>query len=87
MVKKINEELMSDVVNALGNDRMTGYQIFNAIKDRYQFLSKRLVYHYLKVALLRGMVEVESVEEAGKYSWGRFTSKKYYRKLAESPRF
>ncbi|MCL4400476.1 MAG: hypothetical protein M1348_01745 [Candidatus Parvarchaeota archaeon] len=78
MVKKINEELLSDIINELSGKRLTGYQLFNTLKEKYPLLSKRLVYHYLSIALKRGYVTVEKVNESGKFSWGIFTEKKYY---------
>lgn len=78
MVKKLNEELLSDLVDELIDKRLTGYQLFDLMKDRYPNVSKRLVYHYLSIALKRGYVKVEKVVEIGKFSWGATTEKKYY---------
>jgi hypothetical protein len=80
MAKKLNQELMDDIINSLSSQRLTGYQIFNIIKDRYHHLSRRLVYHYLSLALKRGEVKVERVVEKGDFSWGKTTEKKYYTK-------
>jgi Fe2+ or Zn2+ uptake regulation protein len=78
MVKKINEELFSDIINSLTGNRLTGYQIYNLLREKYPHLSKRLVYHYLYIALKRGEVAVDKVMEEGKFSWGHTTEKKYY---------
>ncbi len=78
MVKKLNEELLSDILNELSGKRLTGSQIFSILKPKYPYLSKRLVYHYLSIALERGEVAVEIVSEEGKYSWGGLAQKKYY---------
>lgn len=80
MVRRINHELMNDVLNALENRRLTGYQIFGMIKDRYHHLSRKLVYHYLSLALKKGDIKVEKVTEEGDFSWGKTTEKKYYTK-------
>ncbi len=80
MVRKLNQVLMNDILNVLKGQRLTGYQVFNIIKDNYHHLSRKLVYHYLSVALKRGEVSVEKVTEEGSFSWGKTTEKKYYTK-------
>ncbi len=81
MVKKINEELLSDIINSLSDRKLTGYQVFGLLKDTHQNISKRLVYHYLYLALKKGEISVSKVTEEGKFSWGRFTEKKYYTRI------
>lgn len=81
MVKPLNEDLLSDILNELSGKRMTGSQIFSLLKPKYPGLSKRLVYHYLSVALKRGNVSVEAVSEEGSFSWGGMTRKKYYTRI------
>jgi Fe2+ or Zn2+ uptake regulation protein len=81
MVKRLNEDLMSDILNELSGKKLTGSQLFSLLKSKYPSLSKRLVYHYLSVALEHGQVTVETVSEEGKYSWGGFANKKYYTRI------
>lgn len=81
MVKRLNEQLLSDILDELSGKRLTGAQIFTILKPKYPSLSKRLVYHYLSVALKRGEVTVENVQEEGKYSWGPMAHKKYYTRI------
>ncbi len=78
MAKKLNEELMKDIIDALSGSRLTGYQVYNKLRDTHPFTSRRLVYHYLKVALNEGKIASESVKETGKFSWGGSADKKYY---------
>ncbi len=79
MVKRLNEELMADVLSALRGQKLTGAQVFNALKETRHGLSKRLVYHYLYVASKRGLVTYDTVIELGDFSWGKTAEKKYYR--------
>ncbi|MCL5009890.1 MAG: hypothetical protein M1433_02860 [Candidatus Parvarchaeota archaeon] len=79
--KPLNKDLMTDVLNELSGKKLTGSQMFSILKPKYPYLSKRLVYHYLSIALKRGEVSVETVSEEGKYSWGSFTQKKYYTRI------
>ncbi len=81
MVKKINEELFSDIINSLDGKRLTGYQVFGLLKEIHPKISKRLIYHYLYLALKRGEISVSKVTEEGKFSWGRLTEKKYYTRI------
>lgn len=78
MVKRINQELLTDIVDSLNGKRLTGYQIFAVLEGKYHRLSRRLVYHYLSLALKRGDVKVETVIEEGKFSWGNSSKKRYY---------
>ncbi len=78
MAKKLNDELMSDVLRALEASRLTGYQVYNKIKDAHPFVSRRLVYYYLKTAEKNGSVNVHKTRESGKFSWGDAAEKKYY---------
>jgi hypothetical protein len=80
MAKKINEELLNDIINTVGSEQLTGYGIYKALKEKYEGLSSRLVYHYLKTALARGdLIVIEKIEH-GKFSWGDTVHKKYYNK-------
>ncbi len=81
MAKKINDELLSDIINTLTDRKMTGYQVFGALKDTHPGISKRLIYHYLYLALKKGEISVDKVTEEGKFSWGKFTEKKYYTRM------
>ncbi len=48
------------------------------IKEKHPYLSARLVYHYLRLGVDKGELNVEESTEKGKFSWGETAKKKYY---------
>ncbi len=79
MVRKIDKELMEEILATLSNGGKTGYEIFKEIKKEGRKISSRLVYHYLYLALKESKVTVETKNELGNFSWGNTVNKKYYR--------
>ncbi|MCL4373043.1 hypothetical protein M1384_03200 [Candidatus Parvarchaeota archaeon] len=79
MVRKIDKELMEEILATLSNGGKTGYEIFKEIKKGGRKISSRLVYHYLYLALKESKVTVETKNELGNFSWGNTVNKKYYR--------
>jgi DNA-binding PadR family transcriptional regulator len=79
MARKIDKELMEEILSALSNRDKTGYEIFKEIKKRGRKVSSRLIYHYLYLALKEGKISVETKNELGNFSWGNIVNKKYYR--------
>ena len=79
MTRKIDNELMEAVINALSDGEKTGYEVYKELKKNGKNVSSRLVYHYLYTALKHGKVGVESKNELGNFSWGHTVRKNYYR--------
>ncbi len=79
MVRKLNQELMDEIINELSHGDKTGYEIYKELKRKGLKVSSRLVYHYLYVALKNDRVKMETKNEIGNFSWGTTTRKKYYK--------
>ena len=79
MARKIDNELMEEILSELSGGEKTGYEIFKEIKKRGRKVSSRLVYHYLYLALKEDKISVETKNELGNFSWGNTANKKYYR--------
>jgi DNA-binding PadR family transcriptional regulator len=79
MVRKIDKELVEEILSAVSKQEKTGYEIYKEIRKKGRNVSSRMVYHYLYAALKEGKVSVETKNELGKFSWGSTASKKYYK--------
>ena len=79
MARKIDNELMEEILSELSSGEKTGYEIFKEIKKKGRKVSSRLVYHYLYLALKEDKISVETKNELGNFSWGNTANKKYYR--------
>ncbi len=80
MVRKIDTELMDDIMKTLSDGgEKTGYEVYKSLKKSGRRVSSRLVYHYLHLALKDNKLDMESKNETGKFSWGTTARKNYYR--------
>lgn len=79
MVKKLDKELMEEIIKTLSGGEKTGYEIYKSLKKEGRTVSSRLVYHYLHVALKENRLSMESKNELGNFSWGTTAKKNYYR--------
>lgn len=76
----IKNKVRARIAHILSEKPLHGYEIYKKYRQLFGKINPRLIYYHLEKGVELGIFEVVKVEEAfGEFSWGRASTRKYYK--------